>query len=207
MKKINPKIIAIALVVIILIVIAVMVSTNKKPEVVTPVEETTIEQTTGTNTPNVETPIAVSPGLPEGTRVDVVGGNPITKDNKVITATGERTDNDVSPMSPLAPQQTAALQKYQIPNSALKLSLSAGGFTPRDITAKVGEPITLAVTSVDGAHTFLFDSPTLSAVNMGINPGETRAVTFDAPVAGEYTFRCNIPGHDMRGETGKLIVK
>jgi len=210
-KKLNPKVIGIILAAVILIVLAVVLSTNqKKVVIVSPVNNsstTTESVAPASGTSTTPTSPAASK-IPEGTRTDATGANLITKDNKVITQTGEATNNGVGPMSPLAPQVTVALQKDQLSSAVLKLNLSAGSFTPNQITTKAGAPTTISVTSLDGAHTFLFDDSALSAINMGINPGETRAVTFNAPTkAGEYTFRCNIPGHDTRGEVGKLIVK
>lgn len=210
-KKLSPKVIGLILAAVVLIVLAVVLSTNKKKVVsVSPVDNsgTATESVAPASETSTTPTTPAASNIPEGTRTDAAGANLITKDNKVITQTGEATNNDVGPMSPLAPQVTVALQKYQLSSAVLKLNLAAGSFTPREITTKAGAPTTISVTSLDGAHTFLFDAPSLSAINMGINPGETRAVTFNAPTsAGEYAFRCNIPGHDTRGEVGKLIVK
>lgn len=146
---------------------------------------------------------------PEGSRVDVVGGNVITKDNIVITATGEATKNNVVPMSPEAPQQTQPIAKNDILDSTIKLDVAATGFTPNSFDVKAGMPLTLSVSSADNmTHVFIFDDNTLSAVAIGIGPSETRAITFNAPTkAGEYSFRCDVPGHLGRGETGTMVVK
>jgi len=66
----------------------------------------------------------------------------------------------------------------------------------------------LALSSVDNiTHVLLFDDPVLAGVAIGVGPNETRAITFNAPKAGEYGFHCDVPGHTARGESGKMIVK
>lgn len=216
--KLNAKMIGIILAVVVLVVlIAVIISTGKKGGSITNVggnkdipvinEETAPtgminESDTATTTTNGQI-------VPEGARVEVVGANAVTKDNVVITKTGEVAKNDVVPMSPEAPQQTAPITKAQLPNTAVKLDVSATGFSPAEFSVKAGAPVTLSVSSVDGlTHVFMFEDSALAAVAIGVGPSETRAITFNAPAkAGEYAFRCDVPGHFGRGEAGKMIVK
>ena len=118
------------------------------------------------------------------------------------------TRNDVPPISPVAPQQTTVQNANQVVSSAIKLNVANTGFSPKEFSVKAGTPVTLSVTSVDGIHTLVFDDAALSAVTLGINPLKTAVITFTAPTkTGSYSFRCNIPGHDTRGETGQMIVQ
>lgn len=138
----------------------------------------------------------------------VEGANPISKEGKVISPQGVEVKNDANPMSQEAPRQTLPLQKDELPGSVIKLDVSAAGWSPNEFRVKAGAPVTLAVSSVDQyTHIFMFADPSLSAVAIGLNPGETRAMTFNAPAAGEYAFRCDVPGHAGRGEIGKMIVE
>lgn len=158
----------------------------------------------------VESTITTETGqtIPEGSRVEVPGANPI-KDDVVVTSAGEVAQNNAEPMAPEAPQQTEAIDKEQLPESVIKVGVSAAGFSPDSFEVKAGAPVSLAVSSTDEfTHVFLFDDPSLSAVALGLGPQETRAITFNAPSqAGEYFFHCDVPGHAARGEVGKMIVK
>jgi uncharacterized cupredoxin-like copper-binding protein len=147
----------------------------------------------------------------QGATVVVPGANPIAKDNQVVTQQGVVAQNNVVPMSPQAPQQTAPISQAAVQNNkaVIKLSISAAGWVPNTFTTNAGAPTTIAVTGTDDfTHVFMFDDPSLSAVAIGISPHETRAITFNAPTkAGTYSFRCDVPGHAARGEVGKMIVK
>lgn len=131
-----------------------------------------------------------------------------TSTGVVVTKTGTAAKNNVTPGSPEAPQQSAPIAPSQVP-SAIKLTVTASGFTPSTITVSAGKAVTLAITSGDTqTHVFMFDDPSLSAVAVGIGPGETRAITFNAPSsAGTYGFHCDVPGHKARGEVGKMVVQ
>lgn len=210
MNKKKMMIIVAALAVVVVIALVVLL-TNKKGsennESVTP-EQTTTESTevTGADgTPAEVVPVEVK----NDAKAQVPGGSLVTKDNKVITTEGIVTENNAVPASPTAPKQTPVIPKESLPASVNKLDVSATGFSPNSFEVKAGAPVTLAVTSADkSTHVFFFDDASLSAVAIGIDPGTTRAITFNAPSkAGEYTFRCDVPGHAQRGETGKMIVK
>jgi len=146
--------------------------------------------------------------LPEGATVVVPGTSPVSKDDVVLTPTGEAVQNDVAPLTPDAPKQTGPIAKEQLSNEVVKLEVSTAGFSPKEFTVNSGDPVTFALTSMDQyMHVLVFDDASLKAVANGVGPGETRAMTFNAPAAGEYTFRCGVPGHAARGEVGKMIVK
>ena len=134
--------------------------------------------------------------------------SPISEEGKVVTPAGEPVKLNVEPGSPEAPQQSAPLEKKDIPATAVKITMSPSGISPDVFTAKPGQAITLSVTADESqTHVFKFDDPSLSAVAVGVGPGETRAISFNAPKAGEYVFYCDVPGHRGRGESGKMIVK
>lgn len=137
------------------------------------------------------------------------GTSPISETGKVITPTGEQVKLNVTPGTPEAPQQSNPIASPKdLPPQTIKISVSAAGFSPSSFTVKSGAAVTLAVTSADTqTHVFLFDDASLSAVAIGVGPGETRAITFNAPKSGEYAFHCDVPGHAARGEVGKMVVK
>lgn len=156
---------------------------------------------------------AVGEGTSQGTVTEkgvvaAPGTSPIsTSTGEVITPEGKPVQNDVVPGTPEAPQQSNPTSPTALPSAAIKLNVSSSGYSPNQFTVKAGDPITLSVTAADNqTHVFAFDDASLSAIAIGVAPGETRAITFNAPARGEYSFRCNVPGHTERGETGKMIV-
>lgn len=222
-KTPNAKTIGIILAAVILIVLAVVLIVNSQknkqenPNDPNPYQSGEVEPGTevepgleGEELPEKTESTTTETGqvIPEGSRVEVPGANPI-KDDVVVTSAGEVVQNDAEPMTPEAPQQTEAIDREQLPESVIKVGVSAAGFSPDSFEVKAGAPVSLAVSSTDDfTHVFLFDDPSLSAVALGLGPQETRAITFNAPSqAGEYFFHCDVPGHAGRGEVGKMIVK
>jgi plastocyanin len=140
--------------------------------------------------------------------VQAPGADLISKTGQVINQEGKEVKTDVAYNSPEAPRQTLPVEIKEIP-LATKLTLDANGFTPKEFKIAKGKALTVALTgSADASHVLAFESPLMSAVYINVRPGETRAVTFNAPdVAGSYTFFCDFPGHRGRGEVGTMIVE
>lgn len=111
--------------------------------------------------------------------------------------------------NPEEPWQSAPLEESEIPKEAIRIGVTAEGFSPSSFEVKKGEEVVLAVTSQDKwVHVFRFKDSSLDKVAVGLNPGETKVITFYAPSkVGEYEFFCDVPGHERRGEKGKMIVK
>lgn len=213
-KKKLPLLIGVG--VLILAVIIILALSAKKPAVDPDSSALGTQTPTGQNAESgeevesseVETvAIEVNPVL-EGARIEAPGANLITTEGKVVNESGELIRSDVEYNSPYAPKQTQAISLAEVP-LANKLTLGANGFEPKEFRVKKGQAVTVALTgSEDSSHVFAFESPLLSAVYINVRPGETRAVTFNAPdVAGEYVFFCDFPGHRARGEEGKMIVE
>lgn len=96
--------------------------------------------------------------------------------------------------------------KDKLPKSTIKLEIGSDKITPNTFTVKAGQPVSLAVTSGDGKpHVFIFSNSVIGAIVIGVGPSETKAITFNAPVAGTYSFHDNIPGH--QNVSGTMIVK
>ena len=204
-KKTLWIIVGLAVLAVIIIVIAVSTgsqqpsgtATKTGGEIDVPVAPTDLDK---------ETPIATPEEVEQAS--SVVEGTSKVIDNVVVTPTGKPARTDVHAGSPEAPQQTPAINPEDLPAGTIKLEVSAEGFNPPQFEVKAGQLVTLSVTSVgDDIHIFVFDDPQLSALAMGFGPGETKAITFNAPAAGEYSFHCDVPGHAARGEVGKMIVK
>lgn len=84
-------------------------------------------------------------------------------------------------------------------------------FTPNQLDATVGVPITVRLTNRGTErHDLNFPSlhmPGLEGVEPILAPGETRTITlrFDEP--GSHTFICSLPGHAAAGMTGAVFVR
>jgi plastocyanin len=208
-KKLLPIIVA----VIVLILLVVVVLLSNKKQGTTPDQNVTGDQT-GTPAGEQTSPeqltasgTSVNPAL-EGSVVQAPGADLISKTGQVINQEGKEVKTDVAYNSPEAPRQTLPVEIKEIP-LATKLTLDANGFTPKEFKIGKGRALTVALTgSADASHVLAFESPLMSAVYINVRPGETRAVTFNAPdVAGSYTFFCDFPGHRGRGEVGTMIVE
>jgi len=188
-----------------LIIIVVATSTGTKQQSTTSAPEETNVQVAPTDL-DTETPIATPEEVQQAQ--PVIEGSSKVIDNVVVTPTGKPVKNDAVPGSPEAPQETPPIAPEALPAGTIKLDVSAEGFNPVQFEVKAGQVVTLALSSVDNiTHVLLFDDPVLAGVAIGVGPNETRAITFNAPKAGEYGFHCDVPGHTARGESGKMIVK
>lgn len=140
----------------------------------------------------------------------VAGADFIAKDGRVINFRGEEVLTNVLPGSTYAPQSISVPDLSLLPASVIRLDLSATGFSPNEFRVKAKQPITIAVSSIDlgiDNHSFRFSDEELSAIVLALRPGETRVLTFNAPAIGEYSFHCNVSGHEDRGEIGLMIVE
>lgn len=141
-------------------------------------------------------------------RVEIAGASPISPDDTVMTYEGEVADNSAAPASANAPKRTQAIDKSELTTGTIMINGSAAGFSPKEISTTAGEPTTIALTSTDDqVHVFKFSDPSLNAISLGAMPGETRAITFNAPARGTYDFFCEVPEHKDRGEVGVMMVK
>jgi uncharacterized cupredoxin-like copper-binding protein len=210
-------ILAAVLLVVVIIVIAMLASKkNAAPTTNNNSGQTTTsnQEETNTSTPDASTPASAS--LQEanianlqGAKVVVPGANAITTDNKVVNEKGVVTDNNAMPMTETAPKQTGFLNKDDVPQGVAGISVGNNKFSPNSFSTTAGAPTTFTLTGIDSySHVIAFDDQSLAAIAILVGPGQTKAITFNAPTTpGEYTFRCASPGHAEAGEVGKMIVK
>ena len=83
-------------------------------------------------------------------------------------------------------------------------------FTPNQINAKVGVPLTLRLTNRGTErHDLNFEAlhmPGLQGAEAILEPGETRTITLTFDQPGTHTFICTLPGHAAAGMTGAVFV-
>lgn len=84
-------------------------------------------------------------------------------------------------------------------------------FTPNQLDAKVGVPVTVRLTNRGTErHDLNFPSlhmPGLEGVESILAPGETRTITLQFDEPGSHTFICSLPGHAAAGMTGAVFVQ
>lgn len=102
----------------------------------------------------------------------------------------------------------------QLDGEVIEVAANMSGFDKPEIRVKVGEPVTLRLTSLDnqhhtdggGQHQWAIDELGISLV---AQPLSSTTGTFTAEKAGEYTFYCDIccGGRANPTMNGKLIVE
>ncbi|MFB6212893.1 MAG: cupredoxin domain-containing protein [Candidatus Magasanikbacteria bacterium] len=128
------------------------------------------------------------------------------------SATGTQAEDVDNPSAPpeseKAPEQSDPVEESEVSSEAVKIGVSSSGYNPSEFTVSSGNKIKLAITSEDDqTHIFKFRDKALKSVSVGLGPGVTRTVNFQAPATGEYEYYCDVPGHAGRGETGTMIVQ
>jgi len=201
-------------VIAVIIVVIVAAIQTKKVQNSQPVTIPTVTQATSTEevapSKNAVDTATVTPEVLKESVAVASGTSLITKDNKVVTAEGTPVKLNVMPSSNEAPKESAPVVEKQIVASAntIKVSVSSAGFVPNSFKVKEGQLVNFVLTSTDEyTHVFLFDDKSLIAAALGTGNFETRVKSWNAPKKGTYTFRCDIPGHASRGETGTMIVE
>lgn len=77
-------------------------------------------------------------------------------------------------------------------------------FEPDDLSIPADTDVEISLPNEGAAlHNFAIDE---LGIDVDIAPGETEAVTVNAP-AGDYEFYCNVPGHKQAGMEGELEVE
>lgn len=77
-------------------------------------------------------------------------------------------------------------------------------FSPDTITVKKGQPVRIALTSVDMPHNFAVDE--LGVQGEIFQPGQTGNTDFTPEKTGEFEFYCAVGQHRQKGMAGKLKV-
>jgi len=129
----------------------------------------------------------------------------ITQEEKTPAKTAAE---DAKVIENLNVSQSAFVSQENLPSGTVDLVVSLEkGFIPNQFTVKKGEKVSVAITS-EGTlgHTFVFKDSSIR-ISLNAGPGETNFASFVAPSkAGEYAFKCELPGHEDNGEVGKMIV-
>ena len=126
----------------------------------------------------------------------------------VSTSSNQATSSAAPPPATTSPQSsTAASSSPSTPaDYSLDVALNDANakylFNPTDITVKVGETVTLKLTSEDEFHSFTVDD---LGIDVEVDAGTTEEITFTFSDAGTFDLIC-IP-HESLGMVGKIIVQ
>ena len=127
----------------------------------------------------------------------------------VSTSSNQATSSATSPPpATTSPQSsTAASSSPSTPaDYSLDVALNDANakylFNPTDISVKVGETVTLKLTSEDEFHSFTVDD---LGIDVEVDAGTTEEITFTFSDAGTFDLIC-IP-HESLGMVGKIIVQ
>jgi len=193
-------------VIAVILVIVIILSFNKKKEptgIEEGLPEVKVEDLPAA--PEVEVkevePVAIAPGASE-----------VTSEGEVLAPSGEIAKNETVPGGVEAPKPSESLTQEKIEElkeESIVLNISSEkGFEPKQFKVKPGQVVNLVVIAAnDEPHGLRFTEPSLTAVAVDLNAGESRAITFKAPEAiGEYNFHCTAPGHKRHGEIGSMFV-
>ncbi len=134
---------------------------------------------------------------------------------KVVTQTGEETDNSTRAGTGNAPRASFPIDNPDdLPQSTTKLEITSSSITPNQFTVRPGQLVNLAVTNINDqfgstlSEVFRFDDPSLGAIVLGLAKGQTKSISFNAPnTPGEYAFFSSQFNHRAQGAEGKMIVQ
>lgn len=136
------------------------------------------------------------------------GTSLVNEEGQVVNEEGETTRNDAEINDSDAPQQSDPIENEEdIPEDSVQIDVSSTGYSPSEFSVDSGSAVTLTITATDDqTHIFKFKDESMQGVAVGVGPGETRSISFNAPSSGEYDYFCDVPGHEGRGETGTMTV-
>lgn len=132
-----------------------------------------------------------------------------TETGQVVARDGSERDNSALAGPPDAPLPSDPVGVEDLPASVVKMEISPNDITPSEFQVRAGQVVALSVTAgEEETETFRFEDPNLSGVVVGVAPGITRIIVFNAPVKiGEYPYYSDISNHKSSGAKGVMKVK
>ncbi|MCP6718172.1 MAG: cupredoxin domain-containing protein [Patescibacteria group bacterium] len=107
--------------------------------------------------------------------------------------------------TPLAPGQTVPFSE----NTEIKEFTIKGAeysFSPSSITVQAGDRVKIVFQNIGNIkHNLIIQG--LGVSTKLISSNQTDVVEFTAPSSGTYTIFCSLPGHQIAGMMGDLIVE
>lgn len=114
---------------------------------------------------------------------------------KAFIATRNATQNKVGVSSienqPPTPEGIRVIKGYNF------------GFSPNNITVKLGDVVNLKLVSDDSPHTITIDE---LGINKQFTYGKDAGVVFTATKKGTFQFYCAVEGHKENGMVGTITI-
>ncbi len=122
-----------------------------------------------------------------------------------VPAVEETTETQESTSQPAESVSAGEETGVAPENDKIAVVASNFAFDVTEIKAKVGDPLTVAVTNEEGFHDFVIDE---LEVDSGMIPaGETKELTIPTNKPGTYEFYCSVGEHRKMGMKGMLIIE
>ena len=99
-------------------------------------------------------------------------------------------------------------KKVVADKGTIEIGMSDFKFSQNSLAVKVGQTVTLKLTSLEGLHDFVIDE--LGVASEQISAGQETTVTFTIPAsaAGQtYEYYCSVGNHHQLGMVGQLVVE
>jgi hypothetical protein len=138
------------------------------------------------------------------------GASPVSVETgEVINTEGKVAENDATGGSRLAPSESYPVDPKKLLAGTILIQVTPTSIVPAEFRVKAGQVVSLAASaSQESMEILRFEASALSAVVVGLENGQTRAITFSAPFEkGEYVFYSDFKNHKTSGATGKMIVE
>ena len=212
-------IIALSLIITAVIIFIILTLNKDKNKIVQPQPNNTENLTTDNQSGNIENNNAGSGNnvsrekiqvAPETTSNQVAPETTLKKNNESVAMNEENSEEgNKTPVPEALPNLQQRMEASNPINGVLKIKVADNTFNPTTFYVEAGAKITISFTNTNELkHTIAFKDSSLSNVNISVDAGKTKDVSFTAPsIPGTYYFYCATDNHEANGEMGKMIVK
>ena len=212
-------IIALSLIITAVIIFIILTLNKDKNKIVQPQPNNTENLTTDNQSGNIENNNAGSGNNVSREKIEValetapsqVASETAPSQNKESVAINEENseEGNKTPVPEALPNLQQRMEASNPINGVLKIKVADNTFNPTTFYVEAGAKITISFTNTNELkHTIAFKDSSLSNVNISVDAGKTKDVSFTAPsIPGTYYFYCATDNHEANGEIGKMIVK
>ena len=212
-------IIALSLIITAVIIFIILTLNKDKNKIVQPQPNNTENLTTDNQSGNIENNNAGSGNNVSREKIEValetapsqVASETAPSQNKESVAINEENseEGNKTPVPEALPNLQQRMEASNPINGVLKIKVADNTFNPTTFYVEAGAKITISFTNTNELkHTIAFKDSSLSNVNISVDAGKTKDVSFTAPsIPGTYYFYCATDNHEANGEMGKMIVK
>lgn len=147
---------------------------------------------------------------PETTSNQVAPETTLKKNNESVAMNEENSEEgNKTPIPENLPNLQQRMEATSPISGVLKIKVADNAFNPMTFYVEAGAKVNISLTNTNELkHTITFKDPSLANINISVDGGKTKDVSFNAPSSpGTYYFYCATDNHEANGEMGKMIVK